>query len=269
MKFFTCSVAVAVLVTVSPAQFLRSGAKAQIVNGLGNQYERRESSWVSATAGDVVSRVASVENPAGKATSGFHSSFGVLKGKAFASVNALGPASSQSSGSYESFNNFVGAALYDTITLVGAGLMELRLNYALHANNVDPGAETDVFAGLKLDVYNTASGSLRPGAIIIDGPGNRTVTRTLSVFANAGTTITVSLELAAFASVLLSSGVPGTLTASTDAMNTGSLTIEAVSGSFTSASGASYAPVPEPASLAALSLGALALCRRRGARRTR
>lgn len=245
------------------AQYLRAGAHAHISSLSGNASQTRETPWAIATAGSWASRTAAVSNVAGSASSTFESTFGHLRGSTSAHLSTVGSAFASATGTFGDFTNFVGASSYDTITLAGPGEVRLRLTYHLHTINQDPNDSTVVDTKFKIDTFSTALGNRNMPAFSHVGAGNLTSTNWFEIVGVAGQKFDLLLALSSFSAVDLGSGVAGTHTASSDFMSTAMLSIEPISGSFTSASGAGYAPVPEPASLAALSIGALALIRRR------
>jgi hypothetical protein len=167
----------------------------------------------------------------------------------------------------------VGAAFYDTITLGGpAGTpVSLRVDTSLHSILTVP---THGYATVQLQVDafsvdSVPSGRISRTPIVHEGDGERTSTGTFTIYGLAGQSFDLSVELSSFVSVFTPVGESGIRRTSADASHTGQLTITALSGSFTSASGATYvSAVPEPASYVSLTLGLAMLAlrtRRRGA----
>ena len=215
-------------------------------------------------SGDILTRSATANVGGGSASTSFFAAFGSLKGQTHANLSTTGSATASSSGLFSSFNNFVGASFYDTITLAGPGVVTLSINYSLHSINSDSNALTFAETQLKMDTYSLALGNQNAGAIVHSGAGNRTDSGVITVSGVAGQQFFLEGELSSLSSVIYGSSDSGTHTAESDALHTGTVWITPTSGSFTSASGSSYmAPVPEPMTIVVLGLGSGMLLRRR------
>lgn len=264
MRYFGLTIAFLAFSAVSSAQFLRVSSSAQISTSAGNLFQTNELDWITSTVASPLTRTASVANAGGTAQTTFFSNFGQMKGSTYASLNTIGSGTASSRGLFSSFNNFVGAGFFDTITLRGVGPISLTINYSLHTVNVDPRAETFAETQLKVDVYSQDLGNQSPGAIVHSGAGNRTDSGTLVVSGFNGQKFDLHSELSSLSSVIYSSSNSGAMFASSDAMNTATFWITPTSGSFTSASGSTYAlPVPEPMTVVVIGLGSGLLLRRR------
>jgi MYXO-CTERM domain-containing protein len=185
----------------------------------------------------------------------------LLRGKATAQVSG-GTGNASGGGTFASFTNFVGAGFNDRITLAGPGAVTLRVLYSLHSIGSISGEGASTQGGLDVFAFNTGGGPVLTGGRVWHlTPGENTTTLGFDITGTAGDQFTLQGELSIFAGVVRTS--VGSSSASLDADHTGLVSIEALSGSFASASGADYAPVPEPGSLLVLGLGALAVRRRR------
>lgn len=252
---------------LAQAQYLRTGATALVSDASGFDTKRNETDWTLST-GVPISQSATASTGSGFANANFTAGFGLLKGltQSSSSFNAGLRAVAQSNGTFAGFNSFIGAGFNDKITVSGAGAVVVTINYKLHSNQTSGGgAGASTQAALDVFSYgSTFTGQVGGGKIQFDGDGNRTGTRSYSLTLQNGDSFFVQGELAAYSFVTLNSTNPyGDYFATTDATNTGSITITASGGTFSSASGASYAPVPEPGSLSLMLLGAGWVARRR------
>jgi hypothetical protein len=223
---------------------LRAGASAQVVSPSGNDFDTAEQDWITAPDGTVLTRSASAQAGANSSSATFISEFGRLRGKTSAVVNGTGSLSASSDGPFESINNFVGAGFFDTITLSGPGPVSLRISYSFHSVNVDPNTYTLAQSTFKLDTFSSTLGNRNEPTIVHSGAGERMNTQSFVINGVAGDRFELLAEMSGFSSVNLLDGVAGEFMASSDATNTAYVTIEPVSGSFTSLSGATY-PISE------------------------
>lgn len=248
------------LSSVSSAQALRAGARAQVISVWGTPSQTSETDWTVAT---VLTRSAEAHAGGGHATSTFTSAFGVLKGRTYAETSGTGPITSTASGTFADFNNFVGAAFFDRITLVGAS--SIRINYSFHTFNEDPNANTLAETEFKFDTFSSIpTNTFNVAKFVHSGAGNHTNSGSVVINGPGGHTFDLLVAMSSFSNSRLADGVTDSYFARSDATNTAMVTIEPLSGSFTSASGSTYAaPVPEPASLATIALGLGALAGRR------
>jgi hypothetical protein len=269
MKRFAFAFLILAIAGITNGQFLRAGARAQVVSIDGNDSITSESAWAMHGFGTVVSETATASAGANLADTFFSAEFGRLRGKTYARSSGTGGATVGSFGTFSSINNFVGAGFFDTLTLTGEVPVSLRINYSFHSINTLSAMNADATTVFKLDTFSTSLGNQNIPAITHNGAGERTDSGSFIINGVAGNTFDLLAEMSSFSSSFLASSQTGTFTAVSDELNTGLITIDVISGSFSSASGSTYsAPVPEPASLAVLGLGGLLLSRRRG-RRTR
>ena len=267
MKHVPFSVLILGLASLSSAQFLRAGSFAQVVSAAGNPSQTNEQGWVASSAPAILSRSASAVAGGGSAQTTFISEFGRLRGSTYAETSGLGPLTSSSTGTFADFNNFVGAAFFDSITLTGVGEVTININFSFHSVNVDPNENTLAESEFKFDTFSSIEANTHNVAKIShSGAGNRTNSGSVTITGPSGHKFDLLVALSGFSASRLPADVTNSYSASSDATNTALVTIQPVNGSFTSASGASYAePVPEPATIAVLGMGMLALKRRRSA----
>lgn len=219
-------------------------------------------------------------NYSARSTTRFSASAGVLKGYVASGVNVSGSIGNSSisisstSQGWSNANTNPGATFLDTITLSGAPvgtLVPITITLLLEGTSNFSGFNTASGSGSftnygELTVTSTADG--QSAQVTHDGIAipNQNVSKTASftTVATVGTPFQIggTLYLSTFAR--RSAVDNGTAFSDFNAENTGLISINAPSGiSFTSESGYSYAPVPEPASIAAIGLGVAGLLRRR------
>ena len=265
------------LATASQAQYLRAGGST-FASSLGSSDgDIKDPGWISASSATVITQETSSSIEGAYAHMQFAAGFGVLRSSLNAGVTRNGEVHASASGIFgPSPDYMVGASFYDTITLGGlAGTpVSLRVDTSLHSVLSVP---THGYATVQLEVDafsvdSVPSGRISPGPIVHEGAGERTSTGSFTIHGLAGQSFDLSVELSSFVSVFTPLGESGIRLTTADASHTGQLTITALSGSFTSASGATYASaVPEPASYLSLALGLAMLAmrtRRRGGSET-
>jgi len=253
------------LASISSAQYLRASANAFASDVFGNDNQVAETGWSIASEGAALGHSVTARTANTSAHNEFGASFGHLRGRStLSTVYSSGTVSAHAWGTFSSFDSGVGASFNDKITMDGVGPVTLRVKYSLHSNQTISGAGG--FSQSALDVFSYGdmiTGQKTAGTTIHTGPGNNVTVRSYDVTGVAGQVFYINADLKVFGSILLSSASPGDGTnVDNDATNTGLITIEQISGSYTSASGHDYAAVPEPASWAALGLGMIAMLRR-------
>lgn len=260
MKKIIIALVLLALAATSQAQYLRAGGYAQS----GIVVNTAEKDWVSAVAGDTLTRSTEAFLGFGgtNASMSYTAGFGILRGNLRAEVNGTGPLYAAAGGSFVSSTNFVGATFMDTITLTGAGPeTALTINYSLHSINEAPDAtNTHADAQLKIDMISLAPSITTIGVpgLIYNGIGNVTSSGSFEIHGVPGNSFLLFVELSGLVSATLPDGVTGHHVASSDASHTALLSIAPVTGSFSAASGASYAalaPVPEPETYAMMLVG--------------
>lgn len=247
------------LATASQAQFLRAGGSTLVVSPLGNDSDTAELGWSLRPDGVVVSRTTSSAVGGAQASMSFAAGFGLLRSALSAEVVGVGPMRAQAAGTFASFNNFVGAAFFDRITLDGAGPVSLRIGTSLHSVLGAPDSETHAEVQLKVDAFSvgvTPLWRVDQSPIVHEGAGERRTASSFIVNGTAGQSFDLLVELSSLVSASTPAGQLGVRRAFADASHTGLVTITALSGSFASASGATYvAPVPEPATYISMAVG--------------
>lgn len=251
------------------AQFLRASASALVADEAGNDFDSEETSWTAANSGDTIAHqvVAQTANtlglPVSEAETRFQAQFGSLKGSVSLATahSGTGTHSLHGWGTFFPFRNGVGASFNDSILLAGAGEVRLRVTYQLHSILSASTSAGTAEAALDVFAYPLSGSPIAPGPITHTGTGERRTAASFDIVGTAGAQWNIQADLYTFAAI--SATTIGGHSAFADASQTGSITIEAISGSFSSGSGHDYAPVPEPATWAVLGLGALAMRRRK------
>lgn len=263
-----CFLALSLGVLVLPsaqAQFLRASAVTTISDSAGGAFQSREQDWIIQGSTDTLIRSAYASTVHSMASASFAAAFGVLKGDVDAQTSNPGTTNHNASGrgTFFPFTNGVGASFNDKITLAGAPTVRLRVSYGLHSILEESGTGALAESALDTYAYPIAGGPVRTSAIIRhNGPGEFRSAASFVIEGTAGSEWGLQADLYAFASVL--SNTPGFSSANADASHTGLITIEALEGTFSSASGHNYvAAVPEPASFAVLGVGLLAFRKRK------
>jgi hypothetical protein len=170
-------------------------------------------------------------------------------------------------GSLIASNSGIGATFRDEITIVTSGTFDFT--YRLHSDIHETGGIN--FAALHFDgfVDDRLTDPLPFDTIhhsrSFDLPREQTTVVTKSVYLAAGEEVDIIMELELNADIRHNRDAGPTLKfAIIDAMSTGNLGITSTDGgTFTSGSGASYVPIPEPTAAALLAVAAPILFARR------
>lgn len=245
--------------TAVQAQYLRAGGGTLVLSPLGNDSDTAELDWSLRSDGVVLSRATSSTFGGAHAAMSFAAGFGVLRSSLSAEVVGAGPMQAQAAGTFASFNNFVGAAFFDRITLVGAGPVSLRIGTSLHSVLGAPDAGTHAEVQLKVDAFSLGVvpvWRVNQAPIVHQGTGERRTAASFVVNGSGGQSFDLLVELSSLVSASMPAEQLGERRAFADASHTGLLTITPLSGAFTSASGATYVtPVPEPAGYLTMAVG--------------
>ncbi len=124
------------------------------------------------------------------------------------------------------YNNFVGAAFFDSITLTGVGEVTLNIKFSFHSVNVDPNETALVESEFKFHTFSTIPANIHNIAKIThSGAGNKTNTGSVTITGPARHKLDLQVVLSGFSASRLPADVTNSCSASSDATNTALVTM--------------------------------------------